>query len=135
MATSRPNRTISQFKSELSGGGARPNLFEVELSTFPAQYPLTGMQVSLDLCASQQHFLLKTLQQSTFLLEEESSRYLETEPLIHGLLPLSTMKTSHSEEHSKIGQKQSQDLKITLVLPIQDLTWQMLMYSNSEEVL
>ena len=36
MATSRPNRTISQFKSELSGGGARPNLFEVELTTFPS---------------------------------------------------------------------------------------------------
>ena len=29
-------KTISQFKSQLSGGGARPNLFEVELTTFPA---------------------------------------------------------------------------------------------------
>lgn len=29
-------KTISQFKSALSGGGARPNLFEVELTTFPA---------------------------------------------------------------------------------------------------
>jgi hypothetical protein len=28
-------KTISQFKSQLSGGGARPNLFEVELTTFP----------------------------------------------------------------------------------------------------
>lgn len=28
-------KTISQFKSALSGGGARPNLFEVELTTFP----------------------------------------------------------------------------------------------------
>ncbi len=28
-------KTISQFKSALSGGGARPNLFQVELSTFP----------------------------------------------------------------------------------------------------
>jgi len=29
-------KTISQFMSALSGGGARPNLFEVELTTFPA---------------------------------------------------------------------------------------------------
>ena len=28
-------KTISQFKSALKGGGARPNLFEVELTTFP----------------------------------------------------------------------------------------------------
>jgi hypothetical protein len=28
-------KTISQFKSALSGGGARPNLFEVEITTFP----------------------------------------------------------------------------------------------------
>ena len=36
MATSRENKTISQFKSALIGGGARPNLFEVELTTLPA---------------------------------------------------------------------------------------------------
>ena len=36
MATTRENKTISQFKSQLIGGGARPNLFEVELTTFPA---------------------------------------------------------------------------------------------------
>jgi hypothetical protein len=35
MATSRENKTISQFKSALIGGGARPNLFEVELANFP----------------------------------------------------------------------------------------------------
>ena len=35
MATSRENKTISQFKSALIGGGARPNLFEVELPAFP----------------------------------------------------------------------------------------------------
>ena len=29
-------KTISQFKSQLSGGGARSNLFEVELTTFPS---------------------------------------------------------------------------------------------------
>ena len=36
MATSRDNKTISEFKSRLLGGGARPNLFEVELTTLPA---------------------------------------------------------------------------------------------------
>ncbi len=36
MATSRENKTISNFKSALLGGGARPNLFEVELTTLPA---------------------------------------------------------------------------------------------------
>jgi hypothetical protein len=35
MATTRENKTISQFKSALIGGGARPNLFEVELANFP----------------------------------------------------------------------------------------------------
>ena len=34
MAT-RANKNLSQFKSKLIGGGARPNLFEVELTTFP----------------------------------------------------------------------------------------------------
>ena len=39
MATTRENKTISQFKSALIGGGARPNLFEVELTTLPAGIP------------------------------------------------------------------------------------------------
>ncbi len=34
MAT-RENKSLSAFKSRLVGGGARPNLFEVELTTFP----------------------------------------------------------------------------------------------------
>ena len=40
MATSRDNRTISEFKSRLLGGGARPNLFEVELTTLPTSVAL-----------------------------------------------------------------------------------------------
>ena len=35
MATTRPNKNISDFKSKLIGGGARPNLFEVELTILP----------------------------------------------------------------------------------------------------
>ena len=35
MATSREVKTIANFKSQLVGGGARPNLFEVEMATLP----------------------------------------------------------------------------------------------------
>ena len=35
MASTRPNQTISNFKTAMSGGGARPNLFEVEITTIP----------------------------------------------------------------------------------------------------
>jgi len=31
-------RTITGFKERLAGGGARPNLFEVEIPSFPAPY-------------------------------------------------------------------------------------------------
>ena len=40
MAQTRDNRTISEFKSRLLGGGARPNLFEVELTGMPASVTL-----------------------------------------------------------------------------------------------
>ena len=36
MASTKENRTISDFKGALIGGGARPNLFEVEPTTLPA---------------------------------------------------------------------------------------------------
>ena len=42
MATSRPNKNISSFKSALIGGGARPNLFEVELTTLPGDITWDG---------------------------------------------------------------------------------------------
>ena len=35
MAQTRTNKSISDFKSALVGGGARPKLFEVELTTLP----------------------------------------------------------------------------------------------------
>ena len=40
MAQTRDNRTISEFKSRLLGGGARPNLFEVELTSLPTSVAL-----------------------------------------------------------------------------------------------
>ena len=48
MATSRENKTISNFKSALIGGGARPNLFEVELTTLPAG--IECQQTTLGIC-------------------------------------------------------------------------------------
>ena len=36
MASTKENKTISDFKGALICGGARPNLFEVELTTLPA---------------------------------------------------------------------------------------------------
>ena len=36
MAKTRENKSISQFKGALIGGGARTNLFELELTTLPA---------------------------------------------------------------------------------------------------
>ena len=35
MASTRENKSISNFKSALIGGGARPNLFQVSIPTFP----------------------------------------------------------------------------------------------------
>ena len=35
MATTRPNRSIADFKGKLVGGGARPNLFEVTIPKLP----------------------------------------------------------------------------------------------------
>ena len=35
-------RTITDFKSKLIGGGARPNLFEVEIPAFPAAATASG---------------------------------------------------------------------------------------------
>ena len=37
-----PQRKISDFKSKLAGGGARSNLFEVELS-FPSAVEVDGL--------------------------------------------------------------------------------------------
>ena len=58
MATTRENKTISQFKSQLIGGGARPNLFEVELTTLPAGI---AWQIILDICVRQHSYLPQSL--------------------------------------------------------------------------
>ena len=84
MATSRENKTISQFKTALIGGGARPNLFEVELTTLPDQ--VEGWDAdNFRFFARQLPCLLLILHQSMFLLEVVFSRLLETERSIPGL--------------------------------------------------
>ena len=42
MASNRSNETISKFKAAMSGGGARPNLFEVEIPLFPSGISWNG---------------------------------------------------------------------------------------------
>jgi len=54
MATTRENKTISQFKSQLIGGGARPNLFEVELTTLPAG--IAWPADNSDICVKQRSY-------------------------------------------------------------------------------
>ena len=61
-------RTITAFKSKLAGGGARPNLFEVEIPSFPVAAGgnvwRTGDNQEADLlssCANQLHFQHQTL--------------------------------------------------------------------------
>ena len=56
MATSREVKTIANFKSQLVGGGARPNLFEVELATLPdgISWPENAQRTWTYLCKAAQ---------------------------------------------------------------------------------
>ena len=58
MASTKANRTISDFKGALIGGGARPNLFEVELTTLPAGIGWNSSDFHI--CVKQQTYLLQT---------------------------------------------------------------------------
>jgi hypothetical protein len=78
-------KTISEFKSTLAGGGARPNLFEVELTTFPDPQLLDGMLIHFSIFVRQQIYLLLLLLVLMFHLEEEHSKLLETDLLMFGL--------------------------------------------------
>ena len=97
------NRTIEDFKARLSGGAARPNLFEVELA-FPSY-----VQVPTESVANSR-FLIKAAQlqpriltSSTFLSEEEILRLQVTEHLMSGLLQSSMTLHSIYEMHSSNG--------------------------------
>jgi hypothetical protein len=54
MASTRPNQTISNFKTAMTGGGARPNLFEVEITTLPSG--IAWDAADLNLCVRQHNF-------------------------------------------------------------------------------
>ena len=56
MATSREVKTIANFKSQLVGGGARPNLFEVEMATLPdgISWPENALRTWTYLCMAAQ---------------------------------------------------------------------------------
>jgi hypothetical protein len=79
-------RTIADFKSKLVGGGARPNLFEVEI-TKPAKYlpHRHGMLVYFHSYVKQHHYLLQILQQLMSHSEVVFLKLQETGLLIHGL--------------------------------------------------
>ena len=89
MAT-RPNKSISQFKSALVGGGARPNLFEVRLANLPAGITWDGDNFQY-MCKAAQYLLL-LLQTLMFRSGVVFLKLLETELLRHGALLLLTMK-------------------------------------------
>ena len=75
--------SIEKIKSTLKGGGARPNLFQVNLTSFPggADYDSDEFSVLARLLSCLHLISL----QSMFLSEEESLRLLETVHLIPGL--------------------------------------------------
>ena len=88
-----PLRTISDFKSKLTGGGARANLFEVVL-TFPdaAQPAQDVLDKSRFLVKGHdfQHLISHKLK---FLSVEGFSKSQVTEHSIHGQLQLLTTQT------------------------------------------
>lgn len=58
MSYTPPRRSISQFRGALSGGGARPNLFEVNVS-FPGVLAVAGIHSATDF-ANEFRFLCKS---------------------------------------------------------------------------
>ena len=83
-----PLRTISDFKSKLTGGGARANLFEVVLTLPDAAQPAQDV-----------------LDKSRFLVKGARgySKSQVTERSILGQLQLSTIQTSQSGLHLRTG--------------------------------
>ena len=116
MATTRENRTISDFKSRLVGGGARPNLFEVRMTDLPDFVDDWPSETFQFMCKAAALACIKHCTRSMFHSEVVFSRLLETEPLIHGLSPLSMTKISESEMLWKHGWMESQNFLTTWVL-------------------
>jgi len=67
MAESPSIKTISNFKSVLKGGGARPNLFEVQIPEFPAYVTKDTETIRISPSfVRQRNFQHRTSLQSTF---------------------------------------------------------------------
>ena len=101
MAT-RPNKSISHFKGQLIGGGARPNLFEVRLANIPGGN-WQGDTDNIPYMCKAASLPASTLQTLMFRSEVVFLKLLETELLKHGVSLLLTMKTSRLEMHLKSG--------------------------------
>ena len=103
-------KTLSQFKSRLAGGGARPNLFEVSIPSFPSaiiqkhgEVVIQEKMVLSNFFVKLLNSLLLTLTHLKFLLEEDNSRSLVIEHSMHGQSESLMMRTSNLEQHSKDG--------------------------------
>ncbi len=93
MAT-RTNRTISDFKTAMQGGGARPNLFEVEMTLSGLGFDLPGFDATeFAFMCKAANIPAQTVASIDVPFRGRISKLLETEPLIHGLLPSSMMST------------------------------------------
>ena len=91
MATSRENKTLSNFKSQLIGGGARPNLFEVELTTLPDAVQGWDSEKFRYMCKAA-NLPASNIANIDDHLEVVFLKLRETGHLMFGLLPSSMMK-------------------------------------------
>ena len=93
-------RTITDFKTALQGGGARPNLFEVDIPTIPA-VATQGIDWDADtfqfLCKAAWILPASNVAPIDVPFRGRTLKVAETEPSTPGPLPLSMMKTSNSE--------------------------------------
>ena len=98
-----PLRTISDFKSKLTGGGARANLFEVVL-TFPdAAQPAQDVLDKSRFLVKGARLPASNIARSKYHSEEGYSKLQVTERSILGQLQLSTIQTSQSGLHLRTG--------------------------------
>ena len=92
-----PLRTIKDFKSKLIGGGARPNLFEVELA-FPDG---EGSPVAVNEVVENARFLVKAaaLPSSTIAPRYSGRGFFERSTLARATIGLSSEMLLHIHEY------------------------------------
>ena len=94
------HRTISDFKSALQGGGARPNLFEVSIPTFPLVTGEDILDTNLNTNFNFPYepcFTTSNVAPIEVPFRGRTLKIAMIERLILGLLQSSTMKTLQSE--------------------------------------